>query len=79
MRTTLNLDGDVASRLKDLARREGRSLSRVANDLIRAGFRLLQTESKSTPYRPTTFDSGRPKIDVTDVAAALERLEAPLR
>ncbi len=73
MRTTLNLDQDVAVRLAEQARRRGLSLSRVANELIRAG---LRTESRPTPtsYQPPTFDTGRPLLDVTDVAAALELL-----
>lgn len=79
MRTTINLDDDVASSLQDLARREGRSLSRVTNDLIRAGLRSMRGARRPAPYEPTVFDSGRPKIDVTDVAEALERLDAPGR
>ena len=37
MRTTLNLDADVAAQLTAISGRRGTSLSRVANDLIRAG------------------------------------------
>lgn len=73
MRTTLNLDSDVASRLADQARRRGLSLSRVANELIRDGLRVAQAPGL-TSYQPPTFDTGRPLLDVTDIAAALELL-----
>jgi hypothetical protein len=75
MRTTLNLDDDVAPQLAERARRELRSLSRVANDLLRAGLRAEHDRVALTPYDPPVFDTGRPLVDVTDVAAALEVLE----
>ena len=75
MRTTLNLDDDVAAQLASLAGEQRRSLSRVANDLIRAGLRTGQDRDTIEPYQPATFDSGRPLVDVTDVAQALEVLE----
>ena len=75
MRTTLNLDDDVAAQVAALSRREGRSMSRVANELMRAGLRTAGRTVETTPYVPPTFDTGRPLVDVTDVAAALEVLE----
>lgn len=75
MRTTLNLDEDVARQLSDQARRGGRSRSRVANDLIRAGLLAQQQPDVLQAYDPPVLDSGRPLIDITDVAEALERLE----
>ena len=76
MRTTLNIDDDVAAVLADLARLRARSLSRVANDLLRAGLRAEQEAARPSAYEPPTFDTGRPLIDVTDVATALEVLDA---
>jgi plasmid stability protein len=75
VRITIRLDDDVASSLRQLARREGRSLSRVVNDLLRAGLRTVRSEHRPAPYEPTTFDSGRPRIDVTDVVMAAEQLD----
>jgi hypothetical protein len=75
MRTTLNFDDDVAAELAARARVEHRSLSRVANDLIRAGLTVGHAHARRTPYEPPTFDTGRPFVDVTDVAAALEVLD----
>ena len=75
MRTTLNLDDDVARRLAELARKSGRSVSRVSNEVLRAGFRELSQRPKIIPYDPPVFDTGKPFIDVTDVADALEVLD----
>jgi hypothetical protein len=75
MRTTLNVDDDLAAQLAHLARAEHRSLSRVANDLMRAGLRAVAQPARPEPYVPPTFDSGRPGLDVTDVAQALEILD----
>ena len=74
MRTTLNLDDDVARPLAELARRSHRSVSRVANDLLRDGLRASRSVPRLEPYEPAVFDTGEPLIDVTDVAAALELL-----
>jgi hypothetical protein len=75
MRTTLNLDDDVAALVSERARRQGRSLSRVVNDLVRAGLQATNVRPGLPPYEPPTFDTGRPRLDVTDVAAALGVLD----
>ncbi len=74
MRTTLNLDDDVAAAITDAARSHGRSLSRVANDLIRRGL-AQDARRELAPYEPPVFDTGTPLVDVTDIAAALEVLD----
>ena len=75
MRTTLNLDPDVASQLSAQARRHGRSVSRVANDVLRAGLLAQQQPAALAPYDPPELETGRPLIDVTDIGEALEQLE----
>lgn len=75
MRTTLNLDPDVAAAITQTAREQRRSLSRVANELIRAGLRGEQGSFALEPYEPPVFDTGAPLVDVTDMAAALELLD----
>lgn len=74
MRTTLTLDQDVAAMLSEQARTKGFSLSRAANELLRIGLRHNQRVEQGR-YDPPTFDSGRPLLDVTDVASALELLD----
>jgi hypothetical protein len=75
MRTTLNLDDDVAAQLAAESRKRGTSLSRMANEYLRAGLRSSRDAVPRTVYEPPVFDSGRPLVDVTDVAAALESLD----
>ncbi|MDQ3880764.1 MAG: hypothetical protein M3295_06810 [Chloroflexota bacterium] len=75
MRTTLNLDPDVAEQLSAQARRDRRSMSRVANELLRAGLLAQNQPVVLPPYDPPEVDTGRPLIDVTDVGEVLERLE----
>jgi hypothetical protein len=75
MRTTLNLDDDVAARLAAESRKRGASLSRMANEFLRAGMRASRDAEKTGAYEPPAFDSGRPRLDVTDIAAALESLD----
>jgi hypothetical protein len=75
MRTTLNIDEDVARQLAALARSDGRSVSRVANELMRDGLRAKRHADAPSPYEPPVFDSGAARLDVTDVAQALERID----
>jgi hypothetical protein len=75
MRTTLNLDEDVASRLAEIARSTGTSLSRAVNDVLRSGLRSLHRGPKLEPYSPPVFDTGRARLDVTDIAHVLDALD----
>ena len=75
MRTTLNLDDDVAVELAEVARRDGSSLSRAANKLLRRGLRSEREKPAIEPYVPPTFDTGHVLLDVTDVADALQALD----
>jgi len=75
MRTTLNLDDDVAARLVEHARRDGRSVSSAANKLLRAALRDSEGPTTLPVYEPEVFDTGTPLIDVTDVGASLEVLD----
>lgn len=75
MRTTLNLDDDVAARLSELAKRQGRSLSRVANDTVRAGLAAMARREPLRPYEPTVFSTGRSRYDLTDISEVLGVLD----
>jgi hypothetical protein len=74
MRTTLNLDDDLAARLAEEARRRGTSLSRAVNDTLRAGLRWQAAPPEVAPYVAPALDTGRPRLDVADVAEALDTL-----
>jgi Arc/MetJ family transcription regulator len=73
MRTTVNLDDDVAAAVERLRRDRSLGLSETVNELIRAG---LQGRSPRRAFRQRTQDIGL-SIDVANVAEALEQLDGP--
>ena len=68
----MNLDEDVVRQLSEMARRSHRSLSRVANHMLREGLRAGRKTPTLEPYEPAVFDTGAPLLDVTNVVQALE-------
>ncbi len=73
MRTTVALDDDVAAAIEQMRRERSAGLSEVVNELIRAGLRAKQPRR---PFQQRTEHLGM-RIDVTNVAEALEVLEGP--
>jgi hypothetical protein len=73
MRTTVTLDNDVAAALERLRRERSIGLSEAINELIRAG---LTARRPRRPFRQQAQPIGL-RIDVTNVADALELLEGP--
>jgi hypothetical protein len=75
MRTTVEFDDDTAAAIEQLRRERGLGLSEAVNELVRRG---LLPRSESRPFRQQTRRLGT-KIDVSNVADALEVLEGPTR
>ena len=73
MRTTIDLDDDVAVAVRRLRKTDGLGLSAAVNQLARAGLRERRGRK---PFRQRTLDIGV-TIDVTNVADALETLDGP--
>jgi metal-responsive CopG/Arc/MetJ family transcriptional regulator len=73
VRTTVTFDDDVAAALDRLRRERSIGLSEAVNELVRAGLRMRRD---ARPFRQRTKRLGL-RIDVTDVAEALEQLEGP--
>jgi len=73
MLTTVTLDDDVAAAVERLRRDRSIGLSEAINELIRAG---LTVKRPRKPFRQRTEHIGF-KVDVTNVAEALELLEGP--
>lgn len=73
MRTTINLSDDVAAEVERLRRERGLGKSAAVNELARRGMRHQPEpyafEQETSPMRA--------RIDVTNVAEALETLEGP--
>jgi hypothetical protein len=74
MRTTINLADDVAAAVEQLRRERSIGLSEAVNELARSG--LAHQEASQPRFVQRTHKLGL-KIDVTDVAEALEQLEGP--
>ncbi len=75
MRTTIQLDDDVAAAVTRLRKQQDLGLSEAVNRLIRVG---LRSPRKRTMFQQRTFPLGI-RVDVSNVAEALEVLEGPLR
>ena len=73
MRTTVTLDDDVAAAVGELRRVRSIGLSQAVNELIRTGLGRRTTRKQ---FKQRTYPIGI-RIDVTDVADALEILEDP--
>lgn len=73
MRTTVDLDDDVAAAIKRLRAERGLGLSEAVNELARAG---LSRPARSARFRQRTARFGL-KLDVSNVAEALETLDGP--
>ncbi len=74
MRTTVRIDDDLMLQLKQRAHREGTSLTKLLNRLLRRGFSAAGKEDGPVEeYREKTFSMGAPKVNL-DKALALAAL-----
>ena len=73
MRTTVNLDNDVAVAVERLRKERGVGVSEAVNQLARAGMRQ---KPRRSAFRQRTARLGL-KVDVANVADALEQLDGP--
>jgi len=72
MRTTVRIDDDLLRDLKQQAQREGTSLAKLLNRVLRRGMSALSRQTKPVrPYREKTFRMGRPKVDLDKALAPL--------
>lgn len=73
MRTTVTLDPDVAAAVSRVRKERGVGMSEAINDLARAG---LTVRRPRKPFRQGSSELAL-RIDVTNVAEALEQLDGP--
>jgi len=73
MRTTVNLDDDVAAAVNEIRRGRDVGVSTAVNELARAG---MAAPRKRRAFRQRTEDLGI-RIDVSNVAEALDVLDGP--
>jgi hypothetical protein len=73
MRTTVTLDPDVEKLLRKEVREQGVPFKQILNNAIRAGLRGVK--QRSQPFRPTTFNMGKPLVDLTKALSLASDLE----
>jgi metal-responsive CopG/Arc/MetJ family transcriptional regulator len=74
-RTTIRLDDDLMRQLKERAKREEVSLTRLFNDAIRQWLHLPKKQPKRKPFVQKTHNMGLPLIDITHTNAVLDELD----
>ena len=76
MRTTLAIADDILRELRTLAHETGTSLTRVANDVLRAGLdRRAGPSARRRRYREEAADLGEPRVDLDHALRLAARLE----
>lgn len=73
MRTTVTLDPDVESLLREEVRQRGEPFKQVLNNAIRAGLRSMK--QRDEPFNPVAFDMGKPRLDLTKAGSLAADLE----
>lgn len=73
MRTTVSLDNDVVAAVQKLRAERNISVSKVVNELARAGLAVLSQRAR---FMQRTFPMGA-RIDITNVSDALKYIEGP--
>ncbi len=73
MRTTVTLDPDVESLLREQVRRRGEPFKQVLNDALRAGLRDL--DRRGEVFEPLTFDMRAPSVDLIKASVLAAELE----
>lgn len=76
MRTTITIDEGLAADLKRRARQEGKSLSAVVAEALRAQLAKREASPKTAPFRLVTVKGGgfRPGVDLSKLWG-LEEME----
>jgi hypothetical protein len=72
-RTTLVLEDACIDGVRELARREGRQLSQVVNELLVEGLMRRTRKTPKKSFKLCSFPMGRPRVNLAD-RNALEAL-----
>lgn len=76
MRTTVRIEDGLMRELKELAHREGLSLTRLINRVLRRGLNAQQEERNvDRRRREKTFRMGQPRVDLDKALALAASLE----
>jgi hypothetical protein len=76
MRTTVQIDDDLLRDLKEQAHREGTSVAKLINRVLRRGMDASERADKpGRPYREKTFRMGEPTVNLNKALALAAALE----
>lgn len=77
MRTTLNLDDDLAATLKEAAHEQGRPFTAVVNQAIRVGLTSQGRQPRPRRYRlePSHLGGAQPGVDLDRALRLADALE----
>ena len=76
MRTTVQIDDDLLRDLRERANREGTSLAKLINRVLRRGMSALrQANNPGRPYREKAFRMGEPRVNLDKALALAASLE----
>lgn len=76
MRSTVRIDDDLLLELKEQARKENISLTRLLNRTLRAGIQASRSRSPRKPrYREKTYPMGAAGVDLHKALALAAELE----
>ncbi len=77
MRTTLTLEEDVASALREAAYRKGKSFKAAVDETLRAGLAALEASPKRKRYRvkPASLGGVLPGVDLDKALRLADALE----
>jgi len=74
MRTTVDLDDDVAAAVQRMRLEERKGLSEAVNELVRRG---LAVKKERKPFMQKTHDLGAPLMSLDNIGEVLEQIEGP--
>ncbi len=80
MRTTLTLDEDVATKVRDEMLRTGTTMKQIVNVTLRRGFDAPGEEELAAPFTVEARPMGvRAGYDLDDISGLLDVLDGPAR
>ena len=77
MRTTVQIDDDLAVQLRELCEETGESFTQVFNQVLRLGLtaRRFAEAAPKPPFVQRTYDMGKPLVDLTKALAVADALD----
>jgi hypothetical protein len=75
-RTTLDIDTSVLEELRARQHREGKTLGRLASELLATALQETEADEDEQPFHWRSHHMGKPKIDLEDKEALWAILDA---